>query len=175
MIRYEIKTNNCYENMWIYCILIIVNLLHVSVTFCGIFRKVFLRRMYYEDRPHFVASSGGCFYEGCITKIGHILWHLQEDILRRMYYEDRSLFVASSGGCFYEGCITKIGHILWHLQGGVLRRMYYEDRSHFVASSGRWFYEGCITKIGHILWHLQVGDFTKDVLRRAVIFCGIFR
>ena len=35
--------------MWIYYILIIVNLLHVSVTFCGIFREVFLRRMYYED------------------------------------------------------------------------------------------------------------------------------
>ena len=42
MIHYEkIKPKSAYENMWIYYIVIVVNLLHVSVTYCDHFRQVF--------------------------------------------------------------------------------------------------------------------------------------
>jgi len=44
-----IKTTNAYENILIYCIKIVVNFLHVSVTFCshlqgGAFSKDILQR-----------------------------------------------------------------------------------------------------------------------------------
>jgi len=37
--------------MLIYYVINVVNLLHVSVTFCVHFREAFLRRMYYKHRP----------------------------------------------------------------------------------------------------------------------------
>jgi hypothetical protein len=35
MLRYENKTNNTSENLWIYYIVIVVNFLHILVTFWG--------------------------------------------------------------------------------------------------------------------------------------------
>ena len=47
----RIKPTSTYENIWSYYIMIVVTLLHVSVTFCGHIQDggVF-RRIYYKDK-----------------------------------------------------------------------------------------------------------------------------
>jgi len=45
----RIKQRGTYEDMRIYCILNVVNLLRVSATFCGHLQRGALRRIYYKD------------------------------------------------------------------------------------------------------------------------------
>ena len=44
-----IKPKIAHENMWIYYIIILVYVLHVSVTFRGHLEVVLSRRVYYKD------------------------------------------------------------------------------------------------------------------------------
>ena len=46
----RVEPTNAYESVWIYYIEIVVNLLHVSVTFCGHLRFFFVARMYYKNK-----------------------------------------------------------------------------------------------------------------------------
>ena len=54
MFHYWNKPKIAYENMWIYCIITVVNFLHVAITFCGQFQR------------H--------FYEGFITKTNKLMY-----------------------------------------------------------------------------------------------------
>ena len=47
MLRYENKPAS--ENIRIYYIIIVINVLQVSVTFCGLLQGGVFRRMYYRD------------------------------------------------------------------------------------------------------------------------------
>ena len=45
----RINPTSAYEVMWIYCNISVVNILHVSATFCGHLQGCVVRRIYYND------------------------------------------------------------------------------------------------------------------------------
>ena len=47
----RVRPTSAYENMWIYYITIFVNLLHVSVTFCGHLQGVFFSKHILQRQP----------------------------------------------------------------------------------------------------------------------------
>ena len=79
----RIKPTSAHENMWIYYILIVVNLLHVSVTFCahlqvGVFVKHILKR---KSKPRYKIFTLVWFYSHSETSVhGHEIFKIDVSI-----------------------------------------------------------------------------------------------